>query len=163
MSKLKHITPALVVLLLCSMSVLPQGRASLMARSKKVEDTLKDKETEWITLHKSLGNGNIQHIWALKGTEDNLKDPNKITYYLYEFDSPTEAYELMHTIRSPIGPGHWTQEYGDETEIWDSADPHVGAKIHFRFGSEVVFIGGSPSSEIVKRFARHIADALATD
>lgn len=159
MNKLKLVILALIVLLLSSAGVMAQGNASMIARSNKVENTLKTEEKEWVSKRQHIGTNNVLRVWALKGTEDNLKDPNRITYTLYEFATPTEAYEFMHSIHTPAGPGTLTKEFGDETEIWDFGQS--GAKIHFRFGSEVVFIGGRPSSEIVKRFARHIADALA--
>jgi hypothetical protein len=102
----------------------------------------------------------VFRVWTLKNAGDDPKDPNKITYYLYTLESPTKAYELMHAILSSIGPGRLTQDYGEETEIWDGVGPRGETRIHFRIGNEVVFLGG-PQPEITKRFARIIADALA--
>lgn len=160
MKKLRLIIPVLTLLLLSSAVALAQGRASMKARSNKVEEALKSQIEDWISYRKFTGIDNIRYTWGLKGTEDNPKDPNKLAYTLNSFDTPTEAYEYMHSLRSQVGPGKLTQEYGDETEIWDGMGPHGETRIYFRIGSEVVLMSG-PKPEITKRFARLIADALA--
>lgn len=162
MNKLTLIIPALGVLLLVSMGTMAQGRSALAARSKKIEDTLKIKEAEWTSKRQYSTPDHSFHAWTPKGAGDDPRDPNQIIYSLYEFDSPTEAYQFMHSTTSSIGPGRLVKGFGEEAEIWDNAGPHGETTINFRIGSEVILISG-PSSALVKRFARHIAATLATN
>lgn len=161
MNRLILIALAFVLLLLGSVTIMAQTtekQAVLETRTKKLEDGLKIKEQDWEIKRKLIDPDQKWYAWGLK-SDSQTTSGTQVLITLYEFDTPVEAYEKMHTFRTEVGSGVWTKDYGDETEIWDNAGPHGETAIHFRIGSEVVFISG-PTPNLTKRFAQHILETL---
>lgn len=106
MNRLILIALAFVLLLLGSITIMTQTtekQVVLATRSKKLEDGLKIKEQDWEIKRRLTNPDEKWYAWGLKSDPKTISGM-QVLYSLYEFDTPAEAYEQMHTVRTEIGP-----------------------------------------------------------
>jgi len=150
-------TAAYVVLtlLLCvPASVVAQDDS---APFSKIERSVSDKEPEWKLERKFLNGDRVTFLWKHEAEE--------ISASITSLASPEEAAKHFQRsvaavpIPSPRGPEGTIPGLGDESRLWARYTQSGRSAIHFIKGSVHVQIS-APSTGIVKRFARLIADEI---